>query len=461
MIKCNRLYEINTATYLRKLSARYGRTITLASIPDEEIARIADLGFDAIWLMGIWRRSHAAVELALANQPLIDEARALLPDFTIDDIVGSAYSIQSYEINEQLGNEAELAQLRQKLSAHGLGLILDFVPNHTGFDHDWVTTRPDNYIMGDQEQLSNHPDQYRQRGDHIIANGRDPKLGSWSDVAQLNAFSPSYRESSVETLNHIASLCDGVRCDMAMLLTNEIFAGTWGASAGPAPEIEYWSEVISAVRNVNPDFLFIAECYWKTNALLLGQGFDYCYDKDLYDLLVKGSAVEIVDHLVKTNGIAAHQVYFIENHDEPRAATTFTIEKQKAAAYIVNSLPGLHLVYDGQTTGYTAKIPVHLGREPDLPVNHNLADYYDRLLRRSIDSNLTWRNLEGSPILIGSNNIGIHSLVNYSNKPVEVDIATLSMDPNSFKPLTGSDELSFNDNTLTLVPWQVVETHTI
>lgn len=433
----NRLYEINTATYLRKLSDRYGQTITLSTIPDKELAQISDSGFDAVWMMGIWQRSHVAVDLALANQQLLDEAHTLAPDFQIGDIIGSAYSIKSYRINEQFGDESALLELRQRLSAHGLSLILDFVPNHTGFDHDWIKSHPERYITGSTEQLATQPEQYRRCNDQIIANGRDPKLGSWSDVAQLNAFSSSYRQASIETLNYIATLCDGVRCDMAMLLTNEIFTGTWGTSAGPAPETEYWQEVISAIRSSHEDFIFIAECYWKTTELLLSQGFDYCYDKDLYDLLVKGSASKIATHLAETDRVAAHQVYFLENHDEPRAAVTFPNEKQKAAAYIINSLPGLFLVYDGQTTGYTAKIPVHLGHEPNLPINQDIASYYDLLLGKLSHPVLNWHMLDGSDqVLVGrmQNNI-IHTLINYSETPAEIK--------------TDSDAAS-------LSPWQIV-----
>lgn len=433
----NRLYEINTATYLRKLSDQYGQTITLSTIPDKELTRISDSGFDAIWMMGIWQRSHVAVDLALENQQLLNEARALVPDFQTDDVIGSAYSIKSYQINKQFGDESELLELRQRLSAHGLGLILDFVPNHTGFDHDWIKSHPERYITGSPEQLAAQPEQYRRCDDQIIANGRDPKLGSWSDVAQLNAFSSSYRQASIETLNYIATLCDGVRCDMAMLLTNEIFAGTWGTNAGPAPEIEYWQEVISAIRSSHEDFIFIAECYWKTTELLLKQGFDYCYDKDLYDLLVKGSASKIAAHLAETDSLAERQVYFLENHDEPRAAVTFPNEKQKAAAYIINSLPGIFLVYDGQTTGYTAKIPVHLGREPDLIPNQDIASYYNLLLGELPRPVLSWQLLDSNDqVLVGRmQNNSIHVLINYSETPAEIK--------------TDSNAISLN-------PWQIV-----
>mgnify|MGYP002078886758 CR=1 FL=1 len=453
----NRLYEINTATYLRKLSDRYGRIITLSNIPDEELAHIAENGFGAIWLMGIWERSHIAIELALANEPLLNEARALLPDFQTRDIIGSAYSLKSYQVNEKFGGESELLTLRQRLSAHNLGLILDFVPNHTGFDHEWIVSQPDNYITGSHDQLVNHPEQYRDCNGYIIANGRDPNLGSWSDVAQLNAFAPSYRRASIDTLNHIATLCDGVRCDMAMLLTNQIFSNTWGDSAGPIPETEYWQEVISTVRETHEGFLFIAECYWNTVGLLLDQGFNYCYDKDFYDVLLAGSATQIIDYLSAITSILPHQVYFLENHDEPRAATVFPVDKHKAAAYLVNSLPGLFLIYNGQSVGYSAKIPVHFGREPDLLTDYDLAYYYELLLSKLPRQTLSWSLLpSNNQILVGSNDAGVNSLINYSDRPADIDITDLPIDPILLSAITGSGELQFHEDVLTLAPWQVI-----
>ena len=68
----------------------------------------------------------------------------------------------------------------------------------------------------------------------MIANGRDPYFPAWPDVAQLNAFSPSLRTAVIDTLQQIAEQCDGVRCDMAMLVMNDTFARTWGARAGGA-----------------------------------------------------------------------------------------------------------------------------------------------------------------------------------------------------------------------------------
>ena len=120
----------------------------------------------------------------------------------------------------------------------------------------------------------------------MLANGRDPYSAAWPDVVQLNAFSPDLRDAQVDTLRDIADQCDGVRCDMAMLMMNETFARTWGERVGAAPAGDYWPEVIAAVREGHPDFCFIAEAYWDLEWALQQQGFDYCYDKRLYDRLL-------------------------------------------------------------------------------------------------------------------------------------------------------------------------------
>ena len=104
-------------------------------------------------------------------------------------------------------------------------------------------------------------------------------------MVQVNAFEPSFRPAVIELLLGVADQCDGLRCDMAMLLINNIFARTWGDRAGQMPATEYWSDVITAIKQRHPHFVFIAEAYWDLEWELQQQGFDYCYDKRLYDRL--------------------------------------------------------------------------------------------------------------------------------------------------------------------------------
>ena len=106
------------------------------------------------------------------------------------------------------------------------------------------------------------------------------------------------------------------------------------------PEQEYWTEVIGAVRADHPDFVFAAEAYWDLEWDLQQLGFDYCYDKRLYDRLIHDGPDAIRGHLHADLDYQRRLVRFLENHDEPRAATEFAPAKERAAAVVIATLPG-------------------------------------------------------------------------------------------------------------------------
>lgn len=359
------IYEINTAVWLSRLSEQEQQFITLDNIPPAELDRIASFNVDTIWLMGIWQRSPHAVQISLTNEPLLEEIRTVLPDFSPEDMIGSAYAVRRYRVDPIYGGEEALATLRKQLTERGMKLILDFVPNHTGFDHDWTASHPEYYIHDDAGQL---------------VNGQDPTLHAWPDVAQLNAFSPSYRSESIATLQYIATLCDGVRCDMAMLLLNDIFANTWGEQAGPKPAEEYWQAVTTAIHAQSPHFIFIAECYWETERQLVELGFDFCYDKTLYDHLASGNFLAAQHYEQSMADISGHLIHFLENHDEPRAASVFTHAQQAEYAAYIMTVPGPCLWHDGQFEGYHKRLPVHIRRGPKESVNGEILAIYTELL---------------------------------------------------------------------------------
>src|SRR4051812_30616259 len=253
------IYEINTIAWLSGLSRRAGATVTPATVPQQEGDTIAALGVHAVWLMGVWERSPAGLAVALATLQLLSDFRSALPDVTLDDIAASAYCVRRYVPEGRFGGSAGLALARERLASRGVRLILDFVPNHLARDHPWVEAHPERFIQGTPADLAANPVGFFHAGAHVIACGRDPYFPPWSDVAQVNAFSPGLRMGSVDALSEIASQCDGVRCDMAMLLMSDVFATTWGARAGAAPEEDFWPTVIRGVRAHAPDFTFIAE----------------------------------------------------------------------------------------------------------------------------------------------------------------------------------------------------------
>jgi glycosidase len=273
------IYEINTWVWLDELSRRQGWAVGLAGVPDREWDAIAELGFDAVWLMGVWERSPAGVAIALENEGLIESFRRALPDFVTADVVGSPYCIRDYRVDGNLGGPTGLATARAALEERGLGLILDFVPNHVAPDHPWTEAHPEYFVRGSGEDLERDPSSFVRVAGGVLANGRDPYFPAWPDVVQLNAFSPDLRTAVAETLGAIAEQCDGVRCDMAMLMLNDVFERTWGERAGPRPVDEYWPNVIAAVESDHPGFVFVAEAYWDLEWELQQQGFEYCYDK--------------------------------------------------------------------------------------------------------------------------------------------------------------------------------------
>ncbi|MEU9166329.1 alpha-amylase [Streptomyces sp. NPDC048420] len=374
------IHEINTLVWLGELSRRHGRPVTLADVPGEVWDAVARPGVDTVWLMGVWERSPAGLKIALRDEGLMDSFRAALPDVTEADIAGSPYCVRNYVVDASLGGPEGLAAARAQLAARGLRLILDHVPNHVAPDHPWLTSDPDRLVRGTVDDLTRAPADFVEAGGQVYARGRDPYFPPWPDVVQLNAFSDALREATVETLVSIGDQADGVRCDMAMLLMNDIFGKTWGDRAGTAPAEDFWPYVIPRVRARHPDLLFVAEAYWDLERSLQQQGFDHCYDKRLYDRLLHEDAGSVRVHL---SADLAHQhglVRFLENHDEPRAAAVMPGDRERAAAVAVATLPGATLWHEGQFEGRRVRVPVFLRRGPQEPVDEPLRDFYGRLL---------------------------------------------------------------------------------
>ena len=375
------IYEINTWVWLRDLTRKYALPVTLATVPEAEWDALAGYGFDAVWLMGVWERSPAGIEISMRNAGLVDDFMRALPDFSAPDNVGSPYCVRRYVVDARLGGPAGLAAARNMLRQRGLRLILDFVPNHLAPDHPWVGTHPEYFVLGRAEDARNSPASFMATQGKVFACGRDPFFPAWPDVLQLNAFAPGLRQAVFETVSQIAAQCDGIRCDMAMLMLGAVFERTWGARAGVRPADDYWSALIPAIKDADRDFIFIAEAYWDLEWELQQQGFDYCYDKKLYDRMEHGDAESVRQHLLADSSYQQKMVRFIENHDEPRAASAFPAAKGRAAALATLTLPGAKLLHEGQFEGYKVRLPVFLGHRPHEPVDRDLVAFYSRLLK--------------------------------------------------------------------------------
>ena len=376
------LYEINTRCWLRDLSERHQRTVTLATVPDAEFALWQKFGFTHIWLMGVWPTGPLARSLALNEPGLRRGYDDVLPGWCAEDVGGSPYSISAYEVMPALGGEAGLKAFRAQLHQHGVKLILDFVPNHLGIDHEWVNTQPDLFVQSDKSVAGTFA-QKTAAGPRWIANGKDPYFAPWTDVAQLDYRRAGTRAAMQKQLLAIAARCDGVRCDMAMLLLNEVFAKTWAhlSTKETSPTNEFWSDAIPAVKQVQPGFIFMAEVYWGLEGRLQSLGFDYTYDKQLYDELIGRHHPQVQHQLLSAPPeYVAASVHFLENHDEERVAAKLSAVENRAATLAILGLPGMRFLHEGQLTGARLKLPVQLARRPVEPSQPEIHAASEKLL---------------------------------------------------------------------------------
>ncbi len=398
------LYQINTRVWLHRLSREAGRRITLADIDDTTIDGFVEQGFDWIWLLSVWQTGAAGRAVSRGNLQWRAEFQTVLPDLTEDDICGSGFAITAYTVSEALGGKRALALFREKLAQRGIKLMLDFVPNHTAPDHPWVKAHPDYYVEGSEDALAGALQNYLRvdtnRGPMILAYGRDPNFSGWPDTLQLNYANPELHRLRIDELIAIAGKCDGVRCDMAMLLLPEVFQRTWGFIPEP-----FWPKATAAVHAQYPAFTFMAEVYWDFEFTLQHQGFHYCYDKRLYDRLREGHVKPIRDHLVAGLDYQDKLARFLENHDEPRAASEFPWLQYQAAAVITFLSPGLRFFHQGQFEGARVRVPTHLCRGPVEPANLQIDAFYFRLvttLKMGAFRDGAWLQIQPSPAWQGN-----------------------------------------------------------
>ncbi|MFO0928643.1 MAG: alpha-amylase family glycosyl hydrolase [Gemmataceae bacterium] len=398
------LYQVNTRVWLTDLSRRLGWRATLDDVPNADLDRLARLGFNWVWLLSVWQTGSAGRDVSRRHPDWRKEYEETLSDLTEDDIGGSGFAITGYTVSPALGGDAALARFRQRLAERNLRLMLDFVPNHTGLDHSWVDRHPEYYITGTEDDLARQPDNYirlRSRGgDRVFAHGRDPYFPGWPDTLQLNYANHAVQDAMIAELAKVASQCDGVRCDMAMLVLPDVFAHTWGRQAEA-----FWPRAIAHVRSRAPSFKLMAEVYWDREYQLQQLGFDYTYDKRLYDRLREGKARPVHDHFVAGLDFQRKLARFVENHDEPRATTAFSPEMYPAAAVVTYLAPGLRFFHQGQLDGRRKRISPHLVRGPDEPVDRAVREFYDALLavlQRPAVREGDWRLVECAPAWDGN-----------------------------------------------------------
>lgn len=401
------LWQLNARTTVRS----FGADATLDAIDAEALDRLVPAGVDWLYLLGVWQTGPAGRAVSRRNPDIRRSCEEALPDLVEDDICGSCFAVTGYVVHERLGGDPALARLRDRLADRGVALMLDFVPNHTAPDHPWVTSHPERYVAGTEADLAAAPQNWTRVGigvgdgdgnetpGRILAYGRDPYFAGWPDTLQLDHASPDARRALTGELLRAASHADGLRCDMAMLLLPDVFERTWGRAMEP-----FWPDAIAAVRAEQAAFTLMAEVYWDREADLQAQGFDFTYDKRLYDRLAAnrpGDEGGVRGHLRADPTFQDRSARFLENHDEPRAAATFGEgDRHRAAAAVTYLVPGLRFLEHGQPDACHVHVPVHLCRAPVEPERPSLRRFYDDLLALLQDPVLhdgAWQLIDPQP----------------------------------------------------------------
>lgn len=409
------LYQLNARVVLRERAEALGRPTTLDDLPDELLDRLAGLGFDWLYLLGVWRTGPAGRAVSLARDDWRAGYSVDLPGWTVADVAGSPFAVRAYRVQDDLGGDEALARLRGRLAARRLKLMLDFVPNHTAIDHPWAFDHPEYYVQATERHLAREPHNYLRidtsLGPRIVAHGRDPYFSGWPDTLQLNYKHPALRVAMIDDLRSIADRSDGARCDMAMLLLPDVIWRTWGElSAPPEDDVtpidrSFWLDAVPAVRAEHPAFTLLAEVYWDREWELQQEGFDFTYDKRLYDRLHGGTAADVRRHLWATEDFQRRSARFLENHDEPRAAAAFPPDRHRAAAVAAFFTHGLRFVHDGQIEGRRLRANNHLARRAAEPVDASIQTFYDQMLKllgQTIAREGDWRLLECLPAWSGN-----------------------------------------------------------
>lgn len=385
--------------WLDQLSRAHGAPVErLDQVPDAELDRLAELGFNGLWLVGLWQRSRASAEI---------KRRAGNPA-----AAASAYSVVRYEVAESLGGEAALADLERRAAERGIRLGCDLVPNHMAIDSEWLIEHPERFLSLPAPpfpgyrftgpDLSSDPrvgiyleDGYRDRSDAAVVfrrversdgaeryvyHGNDGTGLPWNDTAQLDYLNPETREAMLELMVDIAKRFPIVRLDAAMALAKRHIHRLWHPPRGEGGAIpsrsqhslsraeldrrmpeELWHQAVERITAAAPGTLLIAEAFWLMEVYFArGLGLHRVYNSAPMHCLREEDNARfrrlLADLLARDPRVLGRFVNYLTNPDEAPAVTQFGKgDKYFALCGLVATLPGLPLFGHGQVEGLTEK----------------------------------------------------------------------------------------------------------
>ena len=453
--------------WLFQLSKKYGRDINrLDQIPDEELDLLRDRGFTGLWLIGLWERSQASRTIKqMCGNP---EAAA------------SAYSLDDYEIAQNLGGWDALANLRTRLWQRGIRLASDMVPNHTGMDARWVVEKPDLFVQRRDNPYPQYTyngvnlshdsrvaiyleDHYYSKSDcavcfkrvdtatgdtRYIYHGNDGTGMPWNDTAQIDFLNPEAREEVMQKILHVARNFPIIRFDAAMVLAKKHIKRLWYPEPGKGGDIatrwesalsaqefearipnEFWREVVDRVAKEVPDTLLLAEAFWMMEGYFTRTlGMHRVYNSAFMNMLKKEENYKYRQTVKNTINfdpqILKRYVNFMNNPDEETAVAQFGKgDKYFGVCTLMCTMPGLPMFGHGQIEGFEEKYGMEYTRayrdeqEDGWLIERHNREIFPLMHKRYLFYDVWDGNTVNENVFAYSNRCGSeYSVVFYNNK---------------------------------------------
>ena len=413
----------STLVWLSQLTRKYERTIDrLDLVPDEELDEMAQRGFTGLWLIGLWERSWASKEI---------KRRSGNPE-----AAASAYSLNDYDIANELGSWQGMENLKMRCAWRGIRLGSDMVPNHTGIDSRWVFEHPERFLQTRQspfpgytfngDNLSSRPgvgiyleDHYWDKSDaavvfkrvdfssgdtRYIFHGNDGTSMPWNDTAQIDFLNPAAREAVIATIVGVCKQFPIVRFDAAMTLAKKHIQRLWYPEPGHGGDIagraehalsreafdkrmpnEFWREVVDRCAAEAPDTLLLAEAFWMMEGYFVRTlGMHRVYNSAFMNMLKNEENAKyratIKNTLEFDPEILKRFVNFMNNPDEDTAVAQFGKgDKYFGVCTLMSTMPGLPMFGHGQLEGFEERYGMEYRRayKDEIP-DYQLMERHER-----------------------------------------------------------------------------------
>lgn len=403
------IYEVNIRQYTKEGTFQAF---------EKHLPRLKELGVDILWLMPI--------------NPISKKNRK--------GEMGSYYAVQDYKkVNPEFGTEEDFRAIVNKAHELGMHIILDWVPNHTGWDNAWITEHPEWYTKNEKGE--------------IIAPNPD-----WTDVADLNYDNKEMRTAMIEALEYWVKEfdVDGYRCDVA----------------GSVP-VDFWNDARKALDKVKRVFM-LAEA-WEPQ--LSEDAFDMVYGWESHHVMnevAKGKRTaealyEIIEKDAKRYAPDTYIMQFITNHDENSWNGT-EYERMgdavKTFAVLTFTMPDMPLLYSGQEAGLDKRLEFFKKDEISWK-DMSLSGFYQRLTTLKHENKALWNGTAGGqlvPIKTSQKDVlafmrekntnKVICFFNFSAKEQKFELENELLKGSYLNYFTGQDFGFATKNILTLAPWE-------